>query len=153
MNSISHPLLNFNIPSMAANNWTSNQTSFSFTGMSGLYDISNKTLNAIFPSYNQYLEYIENYDNYSREIYKFETAQEIVYENKGPFSFVICIAIIGILVTLWWIGRVLIKCCCGCRKGPKTNDEILAKKLVRKRDKCKRGSCGIIFGSLVVLFL
>jgi len=42
---------------------------------------------------------------------------------------------------------------CGCCRGPKSNDEILAKKLVHKRDKCKRGCCGMLLGALVVVFL
>ena len=80
ISSISHPLLHFSIPQMTSNNWTSNQTKFNYAGMSGLYDISNRTLHAIFPNYTQYLEYAENYENYTTQIYNYETIQKIVLE-------------------------------------------------------------------------
>ena len=140
---------------MSANNWTSNQTRFNYGGMGGVFAISNKTLDSIFPTYHQYLSYYQNFDAYTESLNN-EVAQSLILENKGPLAYLICFLLFGVILTLCGLGWCLAKCCCGdkgCCRSVKDPDELLAKKMAQKSDKWRRAGCGITFAGLIVVFM
>lgn len=160
LNTLTQPTIDFFLPNMSDNQWRSSYE-FNAAGMQMVYFISNLTLHSIFPTYDQYLGYGLNYKNYTEmEDLANVDWEALLWDNKGPLG-VIGGGILFILVlSLWGICWCFAKCCCGedgcccrsCGKGEDAED-LMAAKLERKRDKCKRTSCGILFATLVVVFM
>ncbi|CAL8102681.1 unnamed protein product [Orchesella dallaii] len=159
-NTLTQPAIDFLLPNMSDNPWRSSYE-FNAAGMQVVYLISNLTLHAIFPTYDQYLEYGINYRNYTDllDISRVDW-EDLVWKNKGPLGVFLGGIVFIVILSLWGIGWCFAKCCCGddgcckgcCGKGDAAED-LMAAKLERKRDKCKRTGCGILFATLVVVFM
>jgi hypothetical protein len=155
-NPLTQPNIQFNLPNMSSNDWVSN-SNFNSAGMQAVYQISNVTLNAIFPSYDQFLDYASNYE----QLLNITTVdwEKVVLENKGPLGFLLGCLVFIVILSCWGVGWLFCKCCCGdkgcCFKclRSKSSDDLISAKLEQKRDKCKRNFCGVIFASIIVVFM
>lgn len=163
MNTLTQPPIDFALPNMSDNQWRSSYE-FNAAGMQVVYLISNLTLHAIFPPYDQYLQYGLNYSNTDfTELMDFskidwQGAEKLVWENKGPLGVFLGGVVFILVLTLWGICWCFSKCCCGedgccCRCRGEDAEDLMAAKLERKRDKCKRTGCGILFATLIVVYL
>lgn len=159
VSTLTQPPIDFFLPNMSENEWRSSYD-FNSAGMQVVYLISNLTLHAIFPTYDQYLEYGLNYTNYT-ELMDLSNVdwETLVLDNKGPLGVILGGIAFILVLSLWGVCWCFAKCCCGddgcccrCGKGDDAED-LMAAKLERKRDKCKRTSCGILFAALIVVFM
>lgn len=164
MNTLTQPSIEFSLPNMSENHWRSSYE-FNAAGMQVVYLISNLTLQTIFPTYDQYLEYALNYSNSNyTDLNSIDLTtidwEALVWNNKGPLGVTLGAVVFFIVLTLWGVCWCFAKCCCGeegcccrcCGSGTDPED-LMAAKLERKRDKCKRTACGILFATLVVVFM
>jgi hypothetical protein len=149
---LTQPSIDFSLPNMSENEWRSN-FDFNPAGMQMVYLISNLSLNAIFPRYDQYLEYAANYE----EMMNITTIQweRMIWDNKGPLSVVVTAAVFILILTLWGLGWCFSKCCSSCCSScsSKDPDDLIAAKMEQKSDKCKRNFCGVVFAALVIMFM
>ncbi|XP_035710247.1 prominin-1-A isoform X3 [Folsomia candida] len=155
-NPLTQPSISFALPNMSSSEWRSN-SDFNSAGMQVVYQISNLTLNAIFPTYDQFLDYAQNYE----QLLNITTVdwERVVLENKGVLGFVLGCILFILLLTCWGVGWIFCKCCCGdkgccmaCLRS-KDSDDLISAKLEQKRDKCKRNFCGVLFASIIVVFM
>ena len=141
----------YEFPQMSNYSFQSGREPFNAAGMREILIGANRTLDAIFPHYDQYMGYALDLDNLLN--LDGSDVKRLVEENKAPLGYVIAWALLGVLVTLVGLGWCFARCCCknGCcsRLSP---EEILARKIQKKRDKCKRGFCSVLFALLVILF-
>ena len=155
------PDIGFMLPNMSDNEWHSS-SDFNTAGMQIVYHISNLTLSAIFPPYDQYLGYAANYEDNLNQISILNITksewEELIWENKGPLGFVVGCLLFIVILSLWGIGWVFCKCCCGdkgcCLRCLRSkDDDLISAKLEQKRDKCKRNFCGVLFATIIVIFM
>ena len=141
----------YEFPLMSNYSFESGREPFNAAGMREILKGANLTLDAIFPHYDQYVGYALDLDNLLN--LDGEGIKKLVSENRGPLAYAIVWTLLGVLVTLIGLGWCFIRCCCknGCcsRLSP---EEIMARKIQKKRDKCKRGFCSVLFALLVILF-
>lgn len=158
-NLLPQPSIHFTLPNMSTNEWHSN-SEFNSAGMRVVYQLSNLTLNAIFPNYTQFLDYASNYEERFLNLTALEEDWKgVVLENKGPLAFLLGALLFILILTCWGVGWIFCKCCCGdkgcclrCLRG-KGSDDLISAKLEQKRDKCKRNFCGVLFAAIIVVFM
>jgi hypothetical protein len=156
---LTQPSISFLLPNMSSGDWRST-SDFPTAGMELVYEVANQTLNAIFPPYQQYLGYASKYEVGYDQLTNITRGEweRLVVENKGPLGFILGCFLFILILSLWGVGWVLSKCCCGdkgcCLRCLRSkSDDLVSAKLEQKRDKCKRNFCGILFATIIVVFM
>jgi len=154
------PSVHFVFPTMEDNDWRTD-TSFNSMGMQCLYWISNMTLHWIFPSNrDHYIHYAKNYEDFLNV--SSIDVNSLIIENKGPLSVVVVSLLVGVLLTFFGLCWCLAKLCCGdesnsrggcCSSSKRHHEEFLASRFEEKGDKWRRLFCGVIFSTVIVLFM